>query len=229
MGLFDRITGRTGQSDNRNRSKSNNDPINEYSGMRVEVFDEHGTPLFFARISATWSGTLDLIPLTEVMLPEDTISQQIRFRGYSEISKEAIHLEGVITWRDEKVWQLKQFRVTSRANDRAFFRQDISAPGQVTPVGKVDLDSHYCELLNISAGGVCFRVAEEYMAGDKLLITSKLLPNWEVAPLLCVIRRVIKKKSNLFEYGCEFMNLAPATEDQIAKVIMELQRERVKR
>ena len=64
--------------------------------------------------------------------------------------------------------------------------------------------------------------------GDKLLLRSDIFEGKTLPPLVCTVRRVTKRRIG-YEYGCEFADLTPATEDMIAKAIMEIQLKRMRR
>ena len=84
-----------------------------------------------------------------------------------------------------------------------------------------------CELRNISAGGVCIRVPVEFKQGEQIVFCANM-PRHNLEPLLCEIRRVTKMKET-FEYGCQFLELNDTDQDEIAKIIVDMQQEQIRR
>ena len=216
MGLFDRWT--------RSKDEASED-MSEFAGMRIEVMNEAGEMLFVGRADVTGSGDIELQPITVPRLAPGTKYVDVQMRGYQDSVKKAVHMEGVVSPRPSGRWLVEDIRVTGKDNDRAFYRQDTVIGGDVMPIKQLGVDSRPCRVVNISAGGVCIFVDAEYMRGEKLLLRSNLLEGWELTPLICVVRRITKRKGG-YEYGCEFTELTPATEDIIAKAILEMQLKR---
>lgn len=218
MGLFDRFRKRDEEEDD----------VQEYANMRIEVMDETGELLFVGRSSVTVSGRMELQPITTPRLAPDAKYVSVLMRGYEESIRKAVHMEGYISAGRNGRWLVDDFEITGKDNDRAFYRQDTGIDGDVVQLRQAGIRSQPCWLQNISAGGVCILVDAEYALGEKLLIRSNLLEGWSLTPLMCVVRRITKRK-NGYEYGCEFTDLTPMTEDLIAKAIMEMQLKKMRR
>ena len=219
MGLFDRRKDEDKKQEN----------ISEYTGMRIEVMDEDEDLLFVARSKVLWDGSMELTPITTPHIDEDTDYLYVTLRGYEESVRKAVHMEGDMVKRNDKEWRVSNVHVTGKDNDRNFFRQDTgSADGTVTPMKQTGISSNPCKIINISAGGACIQTDREFMVGDKLLLRANPLKDLELPTLICVVRRVTRRKG-AYEYGCEFDNLRPSVEDAIAKSIMEMQRKRMRR
>lgn len=216
VGLFDRRT----------KSKSGGkQDLSEYAGMRIEVMDENGNMLFVGRADVTAGGMLELQPITVPKAAPDAKYVSVLMRGYEESVKKAVHMEGGISPRSNGRWLVEDITVTGKDNDRAFFRQDTVIGGDIVPIKQAGVESRSCQLRNISAGGVCIFVDAEFRMGERLLLRSNLLEGWELTPLICEVRRITKRKGG-YEYGCEFVELTPTTEDLIVKAIMEMQLKR---
>ena len=222
--------------------------LRAYSGMRVEVMSLGNDLLFLAKLFVLQGGIVELQQVSETVPGMEADSGkspdpgtgsaaereeekpfQVNLRGYEEKLQKAIHMTGVITRLTPEVWRVDNVKVTSKDNDRAFFRQNTQAAGEVTRIGRNDSEVGVCEIVNISAGGVCIRTKEEYETGDKLMLKAHLIPGKGVTPLLCEIRRASAKRGGNFEYGCQFLELSKTEEDQIAKAIMDMQRSQLKR
>ena len=212
MGLFDRFR----------RSDEEALSLERYVGMRIEIMNTSNVLLFTARVNSYWRGSMTLQPISVPRLPDDTY-MEVLLRGYSDKEKQAIHLSGMLSHRQDGLWDVDDIELEAKDNDRAFFRQPTTISGEITPMTKNDgIYGETCRVINISAGGVCIFTDVELRKGDKILLKSNLLEGWSLTPLLCVVRRITKRK-NGFEYGCEFIDLTPVTEDVIAKAIMQMQ------
>lgn len=218
MGLFDRL---------RRKNEEEESDLREYTGMRMEVSSEEGEMLFAARSNVDLHNTLQLRPITVPLFSKGTNYLPVNLRGYEESVRKAVHMEGTLVANGD-VWDVEDIEVTGKDNDRAFFRQDTSIDGEVMPLKQAGIRRLPCKILNVSAGGVCFFTPPEYRTGDRLLLNSKELEPWGISPLVCIVRRVTKRKGG-YEYGCEFADLSPAKEDMIVKAIMEMQRQRMRR
>ena len=240
MGILDLFS-----SSGRNKSAdSQQEALGAYSGMRVEVLSLSGQLLFVAKLFLLRGGIVELqLPSDAVDTapnPEETEPFQANLRGYDATQRKAIHMTGLITPVTRELWRVERLKIVSKDNDRAFFRQPTSAAGEVSlssrpGVGRFALAghpgaaSHVCEVRNISAGGVCIQTDEAFRMGDRLLLKSRLLPGGQLSSLLCEVRRITQRRGNVFEYGCQFIDLSSADEDLIAKAIMDMQRIQAKR
>ena len=201
----------------------------DFSGMQVEVLSSEGSLLFIARLSVSDSGKAKLWQVSEGFIPPFEPPLPVKLRGYFEHDKKAVHFEGEASLTQENLWELENLRLISEENDRAFFRENTQLTGDVRLVGWVGAESKPCDIVNLSAGGVCIRSAEEYQKDDKLLLTAALHEGAEPVTLLCEVRRVTLKPNGQNEFGCRFVNLDGPREDQIAETIMELQRQKLRR
>ena len=204
------------------RGEEDPEALKAYSGMRMEVMDTKERLIFVARATVTWEGEMCLWPLTKSRLNGDEVSYPVLLRGYDEASRKAVHMTGYITRGDDGGWSVEDPEITAKDNDRAFFRQGTGLEGEVMPMKQNDIFRAPCRLVNISAGGVCVRTQASFQLGDRLLLQSRLLKDWEVVPLMCVVRRGVKRKAYM-EYGCEFVDLTEKQEDMIVKAILEMQ------
>ena len=201
----------------------------DFSGMQVEVLSSEDSLLFTARFSVSDSGKAKLWQASEGFVPPFEPPLPVKLRGYFEHDKKAVHFEGEASLAQENLWDLENLRLVSEENDRAFFRENTKLAGEARLVGWVGAESKPCDVINLSAGGVCIRSAEEYQKGDKLLLTAALHEGAEPVTLLCEVRRVTPKNNGQSEYGCRFVDLDGFREDQIVETIMELQRQKLRR
>ena len=83
-----------------------------------------------------------------------------------------------------------------------------------------------CKLLNISIGGACIGSESRYHDGDKFLLKVKLLEDRPESAMFTQIVRVIEKGDAGFEYGCRFLELTEADQEQITQNIFAAQRQK---
>lgn len=81
-----------------------------------------------------------------------------------------------------------------------------------------------CKLLNISIGGACISSECRYHDGDKFLLKVKLLEDRPESAMFSQVMRIIDKGDNGFEYGCRFLELTDADQEQITQNIFAAQR-----
>ena len=236
MGLFDFLSG---DKKKKTRVAISDESMMDYSGIRVEVMDEDRKLLFIARLSISETGIVQLYQITDFALPEDAEDGEgvpdentvlpVWMRGYFDLEKTALHMQGDITPAGEGLWKVARFRITERVNDRAFFRQGTSSVGTLHPVGAPFGVEMACDVMNISASGVCFRSIEPFEIGDRLQLRSKLLLDEPPLTVMCEICRVTEVRKDEFEYGCKFLDLDSVMQDDMARLIVDLQREKMKR
>lgn len=196
-----------------------------YSGMRTEVTDFDGHVLFAATLENQQKDTAQLHQYSESTLSPESGPVRVRIRGYNDSEKKAVYMEGVITLKSERIWQVDELVVTKIGNDRAFFRLDTDLDAKITTFGGYLNEGNDCKLLNISVGGARISSKDKYEKGDKFLLKVKLLEDRPEAIMLCQVLRVIKKEGS-FEYGCQFLGLTEEDQDEITQSIFVAQRQR---
>ena len=256
MGLFDFLSKKERK---RPAPAKKEESLLEYSGMRMEVLTEEKELLFVGRLVVKDGGEGELQRTSaDNVLPEAAPEEEppgeenteekteengekkaaapaekptfhVLLRGYEESVRQAVHMKADITHDRGRVWQVRRIKVVSKDNDRAFFRQDVGTDGEVLPLAHLGNVPFPCKLLNISAGGACVQTDYVFEPGEKLLLKSRLLPDSELKPVVCSVRRVTERKGGLFDYGCKFTELDAAAEDEISKAILQLQMRRMRR
>ena len=255
MGLFDFLTG--GKKNSKNEAADRLGSPRQYSGLRVEVLQE-GELLFVARLAigegdlaelqqlsgqalpddlAAWVEEVHRAEITEAIEDDDVAKLirerepiSVRLRGYDEERQAAVHMNARISPLGAELWRATDIVIVARDNDRAFFRQGTqNSTGEVVRLVNGKRETQRCDIVNISAGGVCIRMKEPYNVGDRLILKAKLLPGQELNPVVCNVRRVMERRGEVFEYGCQFGELNSVTENQISKAIMDLQIKRIRR
>ena len=197
-----------------------------YSGMRVEVTTDTGQILFVAKLLGLHGNKAELHQYSESEMTEDAESIHARIRGYSDRERKAVYMEGVITPGPKHIWQVEELTVLRVGNDRAFFRLETNLEATATMFSGLAMGEKPCKLLNISVGGASVGSAYRYHEGDKFLLKVRLLEDRPESVMFAQVVRVIAKDEEEFEYGCRFLELTEADQEQITKNIFAAQRKK---
>ncbi len=120
-------------------------------------------------------------------------------------------------------------KVCRVGNDRAFFRLDTNLDATATMFSGLAMGEKPCKLLNISIGGAFIRSECRYYVGDKFLLKVRLLEDRPESAMFSQVMRVIEKGEDGFEYGCRFLELTEADQEQITQNIFAVQRKKMGR
>ncbi len=225
LGLFGKSAKERRAEESRRRAQE--EDLEIYSGMRVEVTSDDGRMFLTAKLLDLRGDRAQLQPQTEGNLLAGTEEPiPVTLRGYSSKDGKAVVIEGTIRPGPSGVWQAERLVLIKRSNDRAFFRVDTSIDAGITPMGSFSVEEETCKLLNISVGGACVGTKQRYNVGDKFILRVKLLPDLEPSLMFCQILRIIERKHDYFEYGCRFLRLSTSDEERILQIIFDLQRKR---
>lgn len=197
-----------------------------YSGMRVEVSTFDGRVLFVAKLMSLWGSTGQLHQYSEAPpLKEGEESLRVRIRGYNDRERKAVYMEGTISPLPQSKWKVEELVVARVGNDRAFFRLDTDMEATVTTFTGLNPGEKPARLLNISVGGACVAAERQFYEGDKFLLKVKLLEEREPSVIYCQVLRIIDRGEGRFEYGCRFLELNEADQDRITENIFAVQRQ----
>lgn len=197
-----------------------------YSGMRVEVANDKGRPLFVAKLEALDGDRGELHQYSETVGLQIDESILVKIRGYDEREKKAVYMEGTMTAMPQHVWQVEGLTVTGMENARAFFRLETNLDATVTKFSGLEMGERSCKLLNISVGGACIGSDRKYHKGDRFLLKVKLLDDSPVSAMFCEVLRVTERGNSKFEYGCKFLELTEEDQEKIIQSIFEVQRQK---
>lgn len=197
-----------------------------YSGMRVEVTTFGGQLLFVAKLLHLHGKTAELHQYSEAAISQEAEPIRVRIRGYNDHEKKAVYMEGTISPLPKQVWQVEDLIIARIGNDRAFFRLSTDIDATVTTFGGFNAGENTCKLLNISVGGACIRSNFRFHEGDKFLLKVNLLEGRETSAIFCEVLRVTEKGEAGFEYGCRFLELDAADQEQITQHIFMAQRKK---
>ena len=217
MGLFDLFRGlvqEKAEEPELPAPRQEEDELEIYSGMRVEVTTFDGQLLFVAKLIGPREGRAQLYQYSESFSHQgEEEPVRVRIRGYHDHARKAVYMEGTISVLPERKWQVEELVVARIGNDRAFFRLD-------TNVEKA------CKLLNISVGGACIASAYPFQEGDKFLLKVKLLEDRDTSVMYCQVLRIINRGENKpTEFGCRFLELNESDEAKITQNIFAAQRQ----
>lgn len=207
-------------------SSEENEELDIYSGMRVEVTTDTGQILFVAKLLGLHGDKAELHQYSESEIAEDAESIHARIRGYSDHERKAVYMEGVITPGPKHIWQVEELTVARVGNDRAFFRLETNLEATATMFSGLAMGEKPCKLLNISVGGASVGSEYRYHEGDKFLLKVRLLKERPESAIFSQVVRVIEKDDGRFEYGCRFIELTEADQEQITQNIFAVQRQK---
>lgn len=227
MGVFN-LFRKLVQEEPEQPEKKNTEEDNEldiYSGMRVEVTTFDGRLLFVAKLMYPQRGSAQLDQYSETSLPPDTEPLRVRIRGYNDRCRKAVYMEGTISPRPQRKWLVENLMVARIGNDRAFFRLETNIDATATSLSGMNAGEKSCKLLNISVGGARIESEYRYQEDDKFLLKVQLMEDRELSVMYCQILRVVDKGDNKFEYGCRFLELNEADQAKITQNIFAVQRQ----
>ena len=135
-------------------------------------------------------------------------------------------MEGMIAPLPQNKWAVTELKVCRVGNDRAFFRLDTNLDATATMFSGLAMGEKPCKLLNISIGGACISSEQRYHDGDKFLLKVRMLEDRPESAMFSQVVRVIEKDDAKFEYGCRFLELTEADQEQITQSIFTTQRQK---
>lgn len=197
-----------------------------YSGMRVEVTTAAGQILFVAKLMGLHGDKAELHQYSEAAIVKDVETIHARIRGYSDYERKAVYMEGIITPGPKHIWQVEELTIVRVGNDRAFFRLTTNLDATATMFSGLAMGEKPCKLLNISVGGASVSSEYRYHKGDKFLLKVRLLEDRPESAMFSQIVRVVEKDEGKFEYGCRFLELTEANQEQITRNIFAAQRQK---
>lgn len=152
--------------------ESEEDALEFYSGMRVEVTAFDGRFLFVAKLMGPRGSQAELHQYSEAAISQPEEPLPARIRGYSDRDRKAVYMEGVIAPLPQNKWSVTELKLRRVGNDRAFFRLDTNLNATATMFSGLAMGERPCKLLNISIGGACISSESRYHSGDKFLLNS---------------------------------------------------------
>ena len=226
MKLFNLFGRKTDAPPQELKKENDEDDLEIYSGMRVEVTAFDGRILFVAKLMGLHGNQAELHQYLEAAISQVEEPLPVRIRGYSDRDRKAVYMEGVIAPLPQSKWSVTELKVCRVGNDRAFFRLDTNIDATATMFSGLAMGEKPCKLLNISIGGACIGSEFRYHDGDKFLLKVRLLEDRPESAMFTQVVRVIEKGGAWFEYGCRFLELTEADQERITQNIFAAQRQK---
>lgn len=189
-----------------------------YSGMRVMVEDQEGKMFFVASLQDPQRNTAQLYQYSASEEETGAENIPVRVRGYNDCERKAVFMEGTMSSAGKHIWQLQDLIITKIENERAFTRLSTDIDATVTADDGTNEGEKNCRLLNISIGGVSIGSEYRYYKGDRFLLKARLLEERPVSVMYCEVLRVVEKAASRFEYGCRFLELTEADQEEIIQM-----------
>lgn len=184
-----------------------------FDGMRLDVTDKQGEPLFSGRIAARTHDTLTLDRLPgELSFPILPINSELNINGFDR-KLLPICLSAVVQQSTRILLVLKDLAIENHAENRSTFRLPYNAPVSLFRADDERLrNPEPCRLINVSTGGCCLE--SEYIHAENEVVRVSLELT-EYAPLtyLGQITRGEERAPGIFRYGILFAQL---TEQEIS-------------
>lgn len=215
-----------GQRPQEGKQADSTEELDIYSGMRVEVTTDKGQVLFVAKLLGLNGNKAELHQYSEYEAAEDAEALYVKIRGYSDYERKAVCMEGIITPSPRHIWKVEELTVVRIGNDRAFFRLETNLDATITMFSGLTIGEKPCKLLNISIGGASVSSEYRYYEGDKFLLKVRLLEDRPESAMYAQVVRVIEKDEGKIEYGCQFLGLTEADQEQITQNIFAAQRKK---
>lgn len=226
MGLFNLFGRKTEAQSQALQQEKDEEELEIYSGMRVEVTALDGRMLFVAKLIGPHGGQAELHQYLESSISQVEEPFPVNIRGYSDRDRKAVYMEGVIAPLPQNRWSVTELKVRRIGNDRAFFRLETNLNATATTFSGLSIGEKPCRLLNISVGGARISSEHRYHDGDKFLLKVRLLEDRPESAIYAQVVRVIEKDNAGFEYGCQFLELTEADQEQITRNIFTVQRQK---
>lgn len=226
MKLFNLFGRKADEPSQEAEKEPDEDELEMYSGMRVEVTAFDGRILFVAKLIGPRGDRAELHEYLEASPLQAEEPVPVRIRGYSDRDRKAVYMEGMIAPLPQNKWAVTELKVCRVGNDRAFFRLDTNLDATATMFSGLAMGEKPCKLLNISIGGACISSEQRYHDGDKFLLKVRMLEDRPESAMFSQVVRVIEKDDAKFEYGCRFLELTEADQEQITQSIFTTQRQK---
>ena len=152
MKLFNLFGRKADEPSQEAEKEPDEDELEMYSGMRVEVTAFDGRILFVAKLIGPRGDRAELHEYLEASPLQAEEPVPVRIRGYSDRDRKAVYMEGMIAPLPQNKWAVTELKVCRVGNDRAFFRLDTNLDATATMFSGLAMGEKPCKLLNISIG-----------------------------------------------------------------------------
>ena len=220
MGFFSYFFSNEDEDDEEVTPETEDQESEEYSptdelfdGMRLDVTNKQGEPLFSGRIASRTHDTLTLDRLPgDLSFPILPINSELNINGFDK-KLLPICLSATVQQSSRIILVLKDLALENHAENRASFRLPYNAPVSLYRADDERLrNPEPCRLINVSTGGCCLESEYIHVENEVVRVSLELT---EYAPLtyLGQITRGEERTPGIFRYGILFAQL---TEQEIS-------------
>jgi len=161
--------------------------------------------------------------------PTKGMEVQITLHGVECMYHVSVHLQDALP-EMERMWRFERPRCLIREQKRKHFRVPVKLPLTLSMTGGVGTfdNSVEAETVDISAGGVCFKLAKPVAVGQTLFVIIEKLPGLQSFPVLGDVVRCVQLEEGQ-EAGWQVaLNLEPHLpadlSKQLAAAVLVLQK-----
>lgn len=206
--------------------------------MVVEVLTLSNRLTFVGKIERYANGTLTIREGTGGELPPVLYNKEVKLRLFQK--EHNVVLRGKICGSTRWLWMMDRLENQFIEEKRNFFRQHVNLEARAKCTKRVEetpaeAKAHwgrngpgYCQILDISAGGLLLKSRETLQQGDQLFIDGLAIVREERPfSFYCRVQRV-KELPGASEYGCQFEELSSKEQDRLLRAIFIAQRKEIK-
>lgn len=201
-------------------------------GMTVEVLTMGNSPIFVARVEQFDGSAVTLRDAKEDGLPRVMYNRELKLRY--PMGEDTMLVHGKICGSTSEIWKLDRLESKLFKEQRAYFRQDISACVLAKCFRRssrnvVAKEGYFCRVLDVSASGLMFSSSEIYEVGGRLTLTGACLTD-QTNPFNfnCIVRRAVRLEHGVVGYGCQFEAMPTKEQDRLLRAIFIVQREEIR-
>ena len=215
MPLFNLFDGDARQ---REEELSQNQDLDIYTGMKVEVISDDDRMFLTAEVVGLRGDRAQLKPCMDGSLLAAGEAVPVTIRGVSSKENRAVVMQARLRVSGSGSWQAEHLALLEKGDNRASVR---------VPVG-FDAFLRYkdgqepVDVLNMSTGGACIFTRARHNVGEKLTMLLTLPIQSGELTLPVQILRINERRNGCFEYGCKFLNIDEELENRLARAVFEL-------
>lgn len=195
-------------------------------GTPVKLTDKDGKVLFLGRSTFFDSVqvTLERIP-GEMSFPILDFGQDVKLYGYSQ-QMEPINFEAKVAKSTVMMCTMDQLRYIPYDNNRKSQRHPLNISAELYDIEDTRLDSPSpCVVHNISTGGACISVHEQYQEGKEIRIRLELIKGEGYMSFVGQVVRVEPLGDEEYEYGILFAQLRRTQMNNLMADVARYQKE----
>ena len=201
------------------------------AGMVLEILTMENELIFVGSVEKIKDSMIQIEDNSGAVLPQIDYNSTVKLRGLSK--SQPLTMSGVIRGTSRDFWRIDNLKLLQTEERRQNFRQNTTLEGQVMCVNSVfGVDNNneqksgtfICRVVDLSSTGVRLRTDGTFEKGDMLFLVDVRISLQEPAlNATSIVRRVIEN-DGVREYGCEFYGLSETEHEDIARVVLSIQR-----